>query len=351
LRRPLFTSSPVPSALDCGITKWRHTVAMALTEPDSLLGTLAFCVLMGTIVLSIIIFCLQSLPEYRIRDARGEYGAPEIAFARIELVCVLIFTVEYIGRIITITAVPPPECLVAMKDALVEKRTAAELADSAALRAAALAAKAAGQPAPMRRPSPPVELSPEEFAAARWNADVSAWQAERGALSATLFLVRKNALRVLAWMASPFNLIDAVAIFPFYILLIFPGSLGSGTAILRVMRLARVLRLSRNSKSFKGVEVMGRTLVAASDALGFLLFLVGLALVLLGTLAFFAEGGVWDEAKGQFLRPDLLHEDFEATPIVSIPHAFWYSMVTITTVGCSCLRAPRPAPPPCAATD
>jgi hypothetical protein len=142
-------------------------------------------------------------------------------------------------------------------------------------------------------------------------------------------------------MVSLFNLIDAAAIFPFYVILLFPGSLGTGTAILRVMRLARVLRLARNSKSFKGVEVMGKTLVAAADALGFLLFLVGLAIVLLGTLAFFCEGGVWDESEGQFMRPDLRNQFHEVTPIVSIPHAFWYSMVTITTVGCSCLRARR----------
>jgi len=78
---------------------------------------------------------------------------------------------------------------------------------------------------------------------------------------------------------------------------------------------------------------MGKTLVAAADALGFLLFLVGLALVLLGALTYFCESGEWDDDLKMFMRPDLRHQSFEATPIVSIPHAFWYTIVTISTVG------------------
>ena len=323
----------MPSALDFGVTKWRHTVAMALAEPDSVLGMIAFFTLMGAIVTSIVMFCIQSLPENRIRDARGEYGDTERTFAKIELICVLIFTAEYLGRLLTITAVPPPECLAVLKFTLMEKRTAAEVAVSSTLRAAAREAKAAGQPPPQRPRAPFIELSLDEFASAKWNADVSARQAERGSLSATLLLAHKNARLVLSWLFSLFNIIDAAAIFPYYIILIFPGSLGSGTSILRVMRLARVLRIARNSKSFKGVEVMGKTLVGAADALGFLLFLVGLALVLLGTLVFFCEGGVWDEDTGHFMRQDYRNQFQEVTPIVSIPHAFWYAMVTITTVG------------------
>ena len=243
-------------------------------------------IMISTILLSIIAFCLSSMPEYRIRAAKNEYGAPEEAFDTIETFCVSIFTIEYLARLLCLTAVPDD-----VEAAYIERfgfdRKSNEL--------------------------PPMAYS--------WT------------LQGLYQLAKKNIKKLLLFVFSPLNIVDFIAIVPYYINLSSPTDIGGSLAILRVLRLARVLRLFKMSKRMEGVQVMGRTMLAALDALGFLLFFILLAVVLCGSIIFFCEGGDWDDSQQKFMRQNILNNGLEETPFKSIPHSFWWTIVTMTTVG------------------
>ena len=147
---------------------------------------------------------------------------------------------------------------------------------------------------------------------------------------------------VSAFVRAPFNVIDLLAILPFYIeLIILRGQLGSGSAgsagAIRVVRLGRVLRLfklSRYSRSFQMVSVALRR---SSEAFGLLLFLILLAMIFFSSAIFYGEltGCRFDDAIDRWVY----EEDFVPgilgmqTPFQSIPDTFWFTMVTVTNVG------------------
>ena len=54
---------------------------------------------------------------------------------------------------------------------------------------------------------------------------------------------------------------------------------------------------------------------------------------LFGCLIFLCEGGKYDAATGLFLRENFSASGMEPTPFLSIPHSFWYALVTMATVG------------------
>jgi hypothetical protein len=249
-------------------------------------GIVASIIVILTILLSIICFCMSSMPEYRERAAKNIVGAPELAFDQIEAFCVAIFTIEYLGRFFTLTAVPN-----SVESAYISRFGFDKMSNAA----------------------PPMSYP--------WT------------LQGTYAWARTNAIKFLSFIFAPLNAVDFVAIVPFYINLGSPTDLGGSLAILRVLRLARVLRLFKLSKRMEGVQVMGRTMLAAADAMGFLIFFVLLAVVLFGSIIFFCEGGEWDDNLGGFARPNLLNTGMELTPFKSIPHSFWWTLVTMTTVG------------------
>ncbi|CAJ0758057.1 17037_t:CDS:2 [Entrophospora sp. SA101] len=72
------------------------------------------------------------------------------------------------------------------------------------------------------------------------------------------------------------------------------------------------------------IEVMIVAVKRSMDALGALFFFMITSIVLFSTLIYFAERGTWDQDKQVFV-------DSKGYP--SIPSAFWFVMVTITTTG------------------
>ncbi|XP_061578463.1 shaker-related potassium channel tsha2-like [Cololabis saira] len=118
------------------------------------------------------------------------------------------------------------------------------------------------------------------------------------------------------------NLIDVVAIAPYFITLGLDLAEHQGSsqqaaslAILRVIRLVRVFRIFKLSRHSKGLQILGQTLHASLRELGLLIFFLIIGVVLFSSSVYFAE--VED--------PD--------TEFSSIPHAFWWAVVTMTTVG------------------
>lgn len=65
---------------------------------------------------------------------------------------------------------------------------------------------------------------------------------------------RRGAIGVIRYVCQPMNIIDFVAIFPFYVELLV--SAGGGMAVLRVLRLARVFRIFKMGKYSAGIQVI-----------------------------------------------------------------------------------------------
>uniref|UniRef100_A0A8C4U2C9 BTB domain-containing protein n=1 Tax=Falco tinnunculus TaxID=100819 RepID=A0A8C4U2C9_FALTI len=125
-----------------------------------------------------------------------------------------------------------------------------------------------------------------------------------------------------AFFRNAMNLIDLVAIAPYFIALGTElaqqrgiGQPAMSLAILRVIRLVRVFRVFKLSRHSTGLQILGQTLRASMRELGLLIFFLLIGIVLFSSAVYFAEA-----------------ED-PSTSFTSIPQAFWWAVVTMTTVG------------------
>ncbi|OQV22812.1 Potassium voltage-gated channel subfamily A member 1 [Hypsibius exemplaris] len=124
---------------------------------------------------------------------------------------------------------------------------------------------------------------------------------------------------------SPLNIIDLIAIIPYYVDLgITLSSLANGDtshmqtgslAVLRILRLVRVFRLFKISRHSKGLQILGKTFAMSLHEMGLLLLFLGIGVVLFSSAVYYAELGTHD------------------TQFTSIPDGFWWAVVTMTTVG------------------
>ncbi|KAI8996939.1 hypothetical protein BDB01DRAFT_840509 [Pilobolus umbonatus] len=99
-----------------------------------------------------------------------------------------------------------------------------------------------------------------------------------------------------------------------------------------ILRLFRLLRLFKSYKYSNAIimtiEVMMMAFRRSGDALSALFFFTVTCVVLFSTLLYFAERGIWDETLETFIASDGTPSSFD-----SIPAAFWFVLVTITTTG------------------
>ncbi|XP_052122658.1 potassium voltage-gated channel protein Shaker [Frankliniella occidentalis] len=137
------------------------------------------------------------------------------------------------------------------------------------------------------------------------------------------------------------NIIDIIAIIPYFITLatvvaeeedtiqlprapVSPQDKSTNQAmslaILRVIRLVRVFRIFKLSRHSKGLQILGRTLKASMRELGLLIFFLFIGVILFSSAVYFAEAG----SEMSFFK--------------SIPDAFWWAVVTMTTVGYGDMR-------------
>ncbi|XP_056878371.1 potassium voltage-gated channel subfamily D member 2 isoform X2 [Takifugu flavidus] len=116
------------------------------------------------------------------------------------------------------------------------------------------------------------------------------------------------------FVKSVMSVIDVVAIMPYYIGLVMTDNEDvSGVFVtLRVFRVFRIFKFSRHSA---GLRILGSTLKSCASELGFLLFSLTMAIIIFATVMFYAE------------------KSCSATKFTSIPAAFWYTIVTMTTLG------------------
>jgi len=128
---------------------------------------------------------------------------------------------------------------------------------------------------------------------------------------------------------DPMNMIDLLAILPFHLNLIL--NLGGSGTFLRVLRLLRVFRIFKMSKYSSGMQLLGTTMSRSLHTLALLLVYLLIAMVVFSSMIFFAEMGT------ELVTDDgvILARPGETTPspFSSIPASFWWSLVTMTTVG------------------
>ncbi|RWS08467.1 potassium voltage-gated channel protein Shaker-like protein, partial [Dinothrombium tinctorium] len=125
------------------------------------------------------------------------------------------------------------------------------------------------------------------------------------------------------------NAIDLMAIVPYFITLATMAAKdpegeeskaiaekqGASLAVLRVIRLVRVFRIFKLSRHSKGLQILGMTLKASLRELGLLMFFLLIGVILFSSAIYYAEAGS------------------ERSYFKSIPDAFWWAVVTMTTVG------------------
>lgn len=115
------------------------------------------------------------------------------------------------------------------------------------------------------------------------------------------------------------NIIDILATVPFYIeLLLWALNVNTGKLIViyvfRLLRILRIMRALRLARYFDSIRIMGETFKKCRPDLSILLVFITFAMIISSSIIYYFER---DEAD---------------TPYTSIPMAFWWSIVTLTTV-------------------
>ena len=116
------------------------------------------------------------------------------------------------------------------------------------------------------------------------------------------------------FIVSFLNIIDLLAIAPYFIVVaINTTNNATPLSVLRVVRLVRLFRIFKLSRHSMSLQILGNTLKASMRELMMLIFFLCLGVLAFSTTIWWAEDG-----KSTFS---------------SIPDAFWFSLVTMTTVG------------------
>lgn len=159
----------------------------------------------------------------------------------------------------------------------------------------------------------------------------------------------RTALRkVFDFVRDPMNVIDAIAIVPFYVEWAYDGEGVEGLNVIRLLRIARVFRMTKSLDTYRNwVLLLTEVIVDSMSGLQILAFVFFLGLVLFASLLFFTEQGVWrpppytlgddddvyDTSVGMYTRTDLSGFGRERSPFSSIPRAMWFVIVTGPTTG------------------
>ena len=132
-----------------------------------------------------------------------------------------------------------------------------------------------------------------------------------------------SAPSVFGFAFSYLGLVDLVSVTPFYVTLIIrQKSAGKNLittfGILRMLRLLRIIRVFKLTRYNEGLRILLMTIYESSVHLKSILLVIAIMAVFFATIVFYAES---------FAR-GLSGKSFE-----SIPDTFWYSIITMTTVG------------------
>mmetsp|Transcript_7975 Transcript_7975/g.20604 ORF Transcript_7975/g.20604 Transcript_7975/m.20604 type:complete len:771 (-) Transcript_7975:87-2399(-) len=261
-------------------------IFLTIDNPDTCkLASWVSATMLSTIIISSLCFILGTVPECQVEPIPSQCGI----WKTIEDVCLMLFVIEYCLRLFTCWAVR------------------SEIFDKTELHNMVVGFE------PIKLPSPVTRL----------------WR----------------------FIFAPSNLIDLAAILP-GVIGQFVKTDGGAFVVLRLIRLTRIFRALKSPAFVAPVQVIARTVQQSTKALYVLMFNLCLGIVIFGSLMYMAEGGSelnafgfggkWNDSIMKYERVvgrnwDLENarwvEVWEESPFQSIPHAFWWAITTVTTVG------------------
>jgi len=172
------------------------------------------------------------------------------------------------------------------------------------------------------------------------------------------------------FLRRPMNICDLCAILPFYVQIAIEGGLVKVFLVFRAVRLVRLFKIFKMGSLSGGLQLISEALMHSANSILVLVFCLVIGVVLASSALYYVEklscpdssamqseiissGGAtvwenrtvvtaWDRyvsecrASGDGLSEDgtlCCNDDETALDFPSIPHAFWWSVVTMTTVG------------------
>lgn len=155
----------------------------------------------------------------------------------------------------------------------------------------------------------------------------------------------------LEFLRTPMNVLDVLAISPFYVELLSHSVAVGHLTILRSVRLIRIFRIFRLSRYSMGMNIMLQSLVASVQPLIILVFFLCIGGTLFSSLVYYAEKMYCPDierlsaAEFETHRKECINTYFDsqgrrccdefgaATGFESIMDSTWWCVVTMTTVG------------------
>ena len=132
---------------------------------------------------------------------------------------------------------------------------------------------------------------------------------------------------VLNWFKQAMNIVDLVAVLPWYLELIMGGGAG-GLGVVRAVRLVRVFRVFKLGRYNTSAQIFKTAMLRSAQPLSLLFYFMLIANILFASAIYYAEN----------IDPDSNPSDEDNfglpyAPFDSIPRAMYWCMVTMTTVG------------------
>ena len=275
---------------------------VTMHEPSSCIGAQWISnFVMAVILLNIIVNVMMTLPQYR-RYPVSNCAAPacdndatlcpgivvctpisEPWLTGIDDICVILFSIEYLMRIVTVWSVP-----VRLSNLL-----------------------------------PPEWDEEEKFCAKHEEREQMLEPAQNG------FNV------VYSYFWSLKNLIDVIAIIPFYITLINPNT-DASLSFIRVLRLFRIVRAFKMNASAGVTNLIIKTVTESMEVIMLLIFFAGMIILIYGFVIFDTEIGTYvvtaEYPDGAYIRQDIEGNEVKS-PFSSTLLGMYWAVVTMTTVG------------------
>ena len=134
------------------------------------------------------------------------------------------------------------------------------------------------------------------------------------------------------FIADYTTMLDALSIFPYYL-----EKLPNGFVSLRIFRILRIFQLVRLGQYNQAFTSLTNVMTRSTQYLKLLVIVLAFGAAFFGSMVYWMEKGTWKyyEESGEymFIRVGLDGQTEEPTPFDSIPKAFWWFLVTATTVG------------------